>query len=109
MAKESFNMSIHSTGPCEARSSGLNRRLLIAGTLVAGVLLMVLLTLFGPLSWVKHSHAASESAVGSRPQKVPLAADTAVGSEPYRLDHSVVERQNLPDEPNPAPLAVAAY
>jgi hypothetical protein len=28
---------------------------------------------------------------------------------PERIDHSMVNRQNLPDEPNPAPLAVASY
>jgi hypothetical protein len=29
--------------------------------------------------------------------------------EAYFLDHSVVNRQNLPTEPNPASMAIAAY
>jgi hypothetical protein len=36
-------------------------------------------------------------------------ANTAKHEEAYFLDHSVVNRQNLPTEPNPAPKAIAAY
>ena len=35
--------------------------------------------------------------------------DAEVLGEPYHFDHSLVNKQNLPDEPNPAPRAVAAY
>jgi hypothetical protein len=36
-------------------------------------------------------------------------SDAPVPKEAYFLDHSVVNRQNLPTEPNPAPMAIAAY
>lgn len=36
-------------------------------------------------------------------------SDATVPKEAYFLDHSVVNRENLPDEPNPGPMAIAAY
>jgi hypothetical protein len=35
--------------------------------------------------------------------------DAEILGEPYHFDHSVVNKQNLPDESNPAPMAIAAY
>jgi hypothetical protein len=36
-------------------------------------------------------------------------SDATDPKEAYFLDHSVVNRENLPDEPNPGPMAIAAY
>jgi hypothetical protein len=42
-------------------------------------------------------------------QSKPQAVTIAPTNEPYYLDHSVVNQQDLPAEPNPAPMAIAAY
>jgi hypothetical protein len=47
-------------------------------------------------------------------QHMPLSigsgkSDAIVPKEAYFLDQSVVNRENLPDEPNPGPMAIAAY
>jgi hypothetical protein len=39
----------------------------------------------------------------------PTGVDAEILGEPYHFDHSVVNKQNLPDESNPAPMAIAAY
>ncbi len=49
---------------------------------------------------VRHNDASSSDAP---------ALDAGITVEAYRIDHSVVNKQNLPDEPNPAPMAIAAY
>jgi hypothetical protein len=36
-------------------------------------------------------------------------SDIPTKMEAYFLDHSVVNRENLSDEPNPGPMAIAAY
>jgi hypothetical protein len=36
-------------------------------------------------------------------------SDETVSKDAFSFDHSVVNRENLPDEPNPGPMAIAAY
>jgi hypothetical protein len=47
--------------------------------------------------------------VGAKANGDLMSVDSGVLGEPYHFDHAVVNEQNLPEEPNPSPLAVAAY
>jgi hypothetical protein len=49
--------------------------------------------------------SSPRTSLGTAPSK----SDAQAPKEAYFLDHSVVNRQNLPTEPNPAPMAIAAY
>jgi hypothetical protein len=50
-------------------------------------------------------HSSPHTSLATAPSKSDEQAPKAA----YILDHSVVNRQNLPTEPNPAPMAIAAY
>ena len=39
----------------------------------------------------------------------PVGSPAEVLGEPHHFDHTVVNKQGLPDEPNAAPLAMAVY
>jgi hypothetical protein len=78
-------------------------------SLVTGLAVVALLG--ASASWVHTAagvvemHSSPRTSLGTTPSKT----DAQAPKEAYFLDHSVVNRQNLPDEPNPAPMAIAAY
>jgi len=39
----------------------------------------------------------------------PIGSPAEVLGQPYHFDHTVVNKQGLPDQPNAAPIAIAAY
>ena len=73
--------------------------------LVAAIGVMGLL--FAPAITAAPRGAGAASGVSLNPNGDATGVEVALPA--YGFDHSVVTRQNLPDEPNPAPLAVAAY
>jgi hypothetical protein len=76
-------------------------------SLVTGV---TALAIIGGAAYLVHT-AAGGVELHSNPSRgvAPSKSDAQTPKEAYFLDHSVVNRQNLPTEPNPAPMATAAY
>jgi hypothetical protein len=68
------------------------------------------LAFIGGAAYLVHTTAGGVE-LQSNPSRgiTPSKSDARALKEAYFLDHSVVNRQNLPTEPNPAPMAIAAY
>jgi hypothetical protein len=85
------------------------RHKVLWASLVTG---LTALAIIGGAAYLVHT-AAGGVEVDSSPRTslgtVPRKTDAQAPKEAYFLDHSVVNRQNLPTEPNPAPMAIAAY
>jgi hypothetical protein len=86
------------------------RNLVIWSTLLAGVATAATVgVLLAPKIPAAQTQSTATYSVGVTPMGDSTGVDSGLTGEPYHFDHSVVNEQNLPEEPNPAPLAVAAY
>jgi hypothetical protein len=85
------------------------RHKILRASLVIG---LTALAFMGGAAYLVHT-AAGGVEVDSGPRTslgtAPSKSDAQAAKEAHFFDHSVVNRQNLPDEPNPAPMAIAAY
>jgi hypothetical protein len=85
--------------------SAINHKVLWAG-LVTG---LTALSFIGGATFMLSTAAEDREAKHTPPSIEWVKSDTTVPKEAYFLDQSVVNRENLPDEPNPGPMAIAAY
>ena len=92
------------------RSSGrYTRSLVIWVTLFASIvgisLLFSMMPLFGKVDTQVGVVNRSETTTTGRGHK----ANEFVQQEPFSIDHSILNNPNLLPEPNPSPMAIAAY
>jgi hypothetical protein len=81
------------------------RNLVIWSTLVAGVATAATVgVMLTPKIPTAQTQSTATSSVGVTAMGDPTGVDSGLVGEPYHFDHSVVNMQNLPEEPNPAPL-----
>jgi hypothetical protein len=88
-----------------------NRRSVAGGVVIVVLALASGALLLGPANSTAHKPDGDSSklSLNTTAHGDSTGVEAEVLGEPYHFDHSIVNRQDLPDEPNPAPRAIAAY
>lgn len=108
-------MTSHTLRLANLRAKQPVRRALLWASLSTGLAVLAVLAVLACVGGAAYMFNTAPGDREARPTLQELRgietrqANTAKHEEAYFLDHSVVNRQNLPTEPNPAPKAIAAY